>query len=303
MFRMTLQVLGLGVLLASSAQAVEDAARWTMFNVSPRDDVADCHLLELPGGFTVLIDAGKVGDSPGVALAHLKARHVTSLDLVIISHFHIDHYGALTELIDAGIAIKRVALIVPDKASADLEIPWGCDLAHVNSVLESLRAHHIPYFTPIIGERLLEIKTTSGSVISLDVLSVNDGLNTPIGLTDVNGTSIIVRLSDGPTRMLFGGDLNHGMGAYLASSDVDLKADVYKASHHGAEGTVPNEFYDRVGATAVLVSAPKNLWKSARSMRTRNYFFERNIPVYVSGLNGNVTVTLTDKGYQVETER
>lgn len=38
-------------------------------------------------------------------------------------------------------------------------------------------------------------------------------------------------------------------------------------------------------------------------MRTRNYCLEHKIPAYVSGLNGNVTVTLTDQGYQVETER
>lgn len=47
----------------------------------------------------------------------------------------------------------------------------------------------------------------------------------------------------------------------------------------------------------------KHLWESARSMRTRNYCLEHKIPAYVSGLNGNVTVTLTDQGYQVETER
>ena len=38
-------------------------------------------------------------------------------------------------------------------------------------------------------------------------------------------------------------------------------------------------------------------------MRIRNYFLEHKIPAYVSGLNGNVTVTLTAEGYKVETER
>ena len=289
--------------MASSAPATEDATRWTMLNITPRNDVADCHLIELPGKINVLIDAGRLGDSPGEALNQLKAKNITSLDLVIISHFHVDHYGALLELVESGIAIKRVAVNVPDKGAADREIPWGCNLGDVQSALASLLAHDIPFFTPKIGERLMEITTPTGSLVTLDVVCLYDGLNTPVGPTDVNDTSIIVRLSHGPTRALFTGDLNNALGAWLAKSDFDLKADVLKAPHHGTEGAAPNEFFDRVGAKAVLVPAPKSLWISARSMRIRNYFLEHKIPAYVSGLNGNVTVTLTAEGYKVETER
>ncbi len=303
MLRITLWVLGLGALLASPAPATENATRWTMLMVTPRNDVADSHLIEMPDGAKVLLDAGKVGDSPGAVLAQLKARNITSLDLVIISHFHIDHYGALIELVENGITIKRVAVNVPNPASADLEKPWGCNLDHVHAALALLTAHHIPYFTPKIGDRLMEATTTDGIPVCLEVLSVYDGLNTPIGLTDVNNTSMVVRLTHGHTRVLFAGDLNHAMGSYLASSSVDLRADLLKAPHRGTEGTVPNEFYDRVGAKAVLVPSPKALWESALSMRTRNYFNDHHVPTYVSGLHGTVTVTLTDHGYQVETER
>jgi beta-lactamase superfamily II metal-dependent hydrolase len=304
--RTFLSILAVIALLAG-ARSVEardaESTRWTMLAVTPREDVADSHLLRLPGGLTVLIDAGKLGDSPQAVLNQLKAEKVTDLDLVIISHFHIDHYGALTELIDAGIRIKRVALNVPDRAAADPEKPWGCDLNHVNEVLARLRASDIPYFTPKIGERLLETKTPRGDLVSLDVVTLYDGLNTPIGRTDVNDTSMIVRLSHGRTRALFTGDLNHALGAWLATSDFDLKADLLKVPHHGTEGVAPNEFFDRVGAKAALVPSPKPLWESARSLRVRNYFSERNIPVYVSALRGKVTAILAADGYCIETER
>lgn len=296
-------ITALPAAVASPAADTAEETRWTMLMITPRNDVGDCHLIRLPGGFTVLIDAGLMGDSPGAALAQLKAQNVTTIDLVIISHFHVDHYGALTEIADAGITIKRVAMNVPDKASADPEMPWGCNLDHVRSTLERLRAHNIPCFTPKIGERLVEIKTAKGSLVTLDVLCLYDGLNTPIGRTDVNDTSMIVRLSHGPTRALFTGDLNHRLGAYLATSEVDLKADLLKAPHHGTEGTAPNEFFDRVGAEAVLVPSPKPLWESARSMRIRDYFIEHKTPTYVSGIRGNVTATLTAHGYSIETER
>ena len=280
-----------------------ETTRWTMLMVSPKDDVADCHLIRLPDGRKVLIDAGKLGDSPGAALAAVQAQNITALDLVILSHFHIDHYGALWDLIEAGITIKRVAINVPVQAAADLEKGWGCNLDHVRATLKKLEEHHIPYFTPKIGERILETTTAQGTVVALDVICLYDGLNSPIGLADVNETSMIVRLSHGSTRALFTGDLGGRLGAYLATSNFDLKADILKVPHHGAEGCAPNEFFDRVGAKAVLVPAPKNLWASGRSMRIRNYFIEHHIPTYVSALRGNVTAVLTATDFRIESER
>lgn len=280
-----------------------EETQWTMLMVSPANDVADAHLLRLPNNVTVLIDAGKLSDAPGAVVNQLKALKVTRLDLVVISHFHIDHYGALTEIIDAGIEIKRVAVNVPDQGSADLEKPWGCDLAHVRHVLDILGTRKIPYFTPKTGERLLETRTSKGTVVALDVVCLFDGINTPIGRTDVNDTSMLVRLSHGPIRALFTGDLNFPLGTWLATSDFDLRADVLKVPHHGTENAAPNEFFTRVGATSALVPSPKELWASARSMRIRNYFHRHGIPVYVSALRGNVTVTMTQQGYSISAER
>jgi beta-lactamase superfamily II metal-dependent hydrolase len=103
--------------------ATVEAARWAMLNVMGRDDVADCHLLTLPGGAKILIDAGLLGDSPGAVVRKLQEAQVQSLDLAIISHFHIDHYGALLDVIDAGIPIRKVVVNVPDKAAADPKCP------------------------------------------------------------------------------------------------------------------------------------------------------------------------------------
>ena len=196
-----------------------------------------------------------------------------------------------------------MAINVPVQAAADQEKGWGCNLDHVRATLKKLDDHHIPYFTPKTGERILETTTAQGTVVALDVICLYDGLNSPIGLTDVNETSMIVRLSHGSTRALFTGDLGGRLGAYLATSNFDLKADILKVPHHGSEGCAPNEFFDRVGAKAVLVPAPKNLWASGRSMRIRNYFIEHRIPTYVSALRGNVTAVLTATDFRIESER
>ena len=129
-----------------------------------------------------------------------------------------------------------------------------------------------------------------------------DGVHTPVGETDTNDTSIIVRLSVGPVRALFTGDLNSALGAWLARSTFDLTADVLKVPHHGTEGVAPNEFFARVNPKAALVPSPKALWRSERSKRIRDYFSEHHIPTYVSGIHGHVTVVMTTRGFTIETE-
>lgn len=274
-----------------------------MLNVTPRGDVADCHIIQLPSGSTLLIDAGLLGDSPGAVVQKLKSLKITSIDLAIISHFHIDHYGAMLDVHDAGIPIRKVIVNVPNEAAANPEMPWGCNLDHVQYTLDGFRDRHIPYFTPKIGEQLWSENNANGAPITLEVVCLYDGLNTPIGRTDVNDTSILLRLSVGPTRALFTGDLNHALGAYLAQSDFDLTADILKIPHHGVEGAAPNSFFDRVGAKAALVPTPRKLWDSERAARIRGYFEAKGIPAYVSGVCGDVIVTLTEKGYAIETER
>jgi competence protein ComEC len=170
-------------------------------------------------------------------------------------------------------------------------------------VLQYLRERRIPYFTPKAGDRLLEVHLEGGRSVSLDVICLYDGFVSPVGKTDVNDTSIIVRLSHGATRALFTGDLNNALGAYLARSGFDLSANVLKVPHHGAEGCAPDEFFARVNAKAALVPSPKALWLSPRSKRIRDYFSEHHIPTYISGIHGHVTVIMTAQGFTVETER
>jgi competence protein ComEC len=277
--------------------------RWTMINVEGAQGQADCHLIEFPDGTKALIDAAEGWDAKGAALAYLQAHKIKHLDLVVLSHLHWDHYGKLLEIINAGITVDRVALNLPaSREIADVEKPWGCNWEDVQSVLRFLADHRIPYFTPRIGERLIEIKR-GNTLTALDVVCLYDGINTPIGKTDINDTSIILRLTHGPTRALFTGDLNAKLGAWLATSDFDLKADILKVPHHGTEGVTPNEFFAKVDPKVALVPSPKELWFSLRSKRIRDYFTtDHKIPTYVTGIHGTVTVEMNNTGYEIKAE-
>ena len=293
----------LGIVAGCHSFSQIPETRWTMINVTPAEVQADCHLIEFPDGSKALIDVADAADAPGAALGFLNRRNIRHIDLVVISHFHQDHYGRLVDLIKSGVSVGRVAINLPaSREIADVERPWGCDWDDVQATLQFLRDQKVPYFTPKAGDRLIEM-SVRGVSVHLDVVCLYDGINTPIGRTDMNDTSIIVRLAHGATRALFTGDLNSPIGAFLATSDFDLTADLLKAPHHGTEATAPNEFYARVSPKAVLVPSPTKLWYSMRSKRTREYFKERNVPAYIAGVHGNVTVVLTAQSFSVQSER
>ncbi|MFT3867885.1 MAG: MBL fold metallo-hydrolase [Nibricoccus sp.] len=277
------------------------ATIWTMFNVSPKVGQADCHLLEFPDGKKVLIDAAEGWDAQGAALNSLQQAGVAHLDLVVLSHVHWDHYGRLIDLINSGITVDRVVLNLPaSREIADVEIPWGCNWDDVQSMLKFLRDHNIPYWTPQFGEKLVEV-TQNGVASVLEVVCHYDAINSPIGRTDVNDTSMLLRLRHGRIKALFTGDLNTALGTWLATSDFDLRADLLKVPHHGTDGLAPNEFFDRVAPKAALVPSPRDLWYSLRSKRAREYFTTRKIPTYVSGLHGDVKVWISEDSFEIRT--
>lgn len=298
----SLGLLGLTACLVSCDMRQKEETRWTMINVTPAETQADCHLIEFPDGIKVLVDIADARDAPGTALAFLRKHKIKHINLAVISHFHTDHYGRLRDTINAGIVVDRVAVNVPVREVGDPESMSGSGWQDIQSLLQFLREKQVPYFTPKAGDRLIESHSADGLTAALDVVSLYDGIHTPIGKTDVNDTSIILRLSHGSIRALFTGDLNTPMGIWLAQSNLDLTADILKVPHHGTEGCAPDEFFLRVNPKAALVPAPKGLWVSLRSKRIRDFFATHHIPTYVSGIHGNVTVVMSARGFAIQAQ-
>ena len=277
----------------------------TSLHVSPKLAQADCHLIEFPNGSKVLIDAGLGVDAPRNTLVdYFRKRNITSLDLVIISHCHKDHYGELVHIIKSGVSVGKVIINVPDAIFNDTEkFIGGYDYKDVQAMLSFLDNHHIPYETPNIGQQLWNISKNPNQDATLEAVYLYDGLHGPLGLADVNDTSIIVRLSYGKTRVLFTGDLNYKLGGFLArhANKYDIEADILKVPHHGADGLAPNEFFDKVGCKVAIVSTPKSVWFSPRCKRIRDYLSSKKIKTIVSSIDGDTIVSISKTGYTIKT--
>jgi competence protein ComEC len=271
---------------------------WTMINVNYSLQQGDAHLIQTRDGKNILIDAGHLDSARKALVPFLQSKGIKKIDTVFITHPHKDHYHGLLAVLESGILIKEVYFNLPIRQVCDSEIPWGCDYADIESYYQMLKNNSINILEAKSG-----VSFELGLGSSLKILYAFDGLNTPVGRTDINDTSVIMLLKHGFNTALFTGDLNDKLGEYLAKEGKSLKADILKLPHHGTEGAAPDAFFDAVSPKDVLVPSPALLWCSARSARMKSWVESQNIPAYVNGFLGNIVVTIGIFNYTIESER
>lgn len=293
----TILVVVLGVVWLNS-EAKPPEIVWTMVNVNDTQLQGDAHLIQVRDGAAVLIDAGYRGSARKQLIPYLAKHKISGLDAVFITHPHKDHYEGLSSLLEAGIRIREVFFNIPDKQVCDKEKPWGCDYADVLRHIDLVKQKGIPVRPAAAGDRL-----DLGRGVRLDVLYAFDGIQTPVGATDVNDLSLIMVLTFAGGRFLFTGDLNQAIGGYLAKHAKDITADVIKVPHHGTESVAPDSFFAAVGAKHALIPSPAGLWCTDRSARIRKWFEAMGVPVYVNGHAGHVRVEVRDGTYRVVAQR
>ena len=177
---------------------------------------------------------------------------------------------------------------------------WGGTYENLVYLKELAKKRNIKV-SPIVQGDIFQFDKKS----YLKVLYVFDGINTPIGKTDINDMSAITMIYDGNNKFLLTGDLNKRLGTWLAKNAKDLKADILKVPHHSAESLAPNSFFDVVSAKQFIVPAPAKFWNVDwdRTKRVKEYAQEHNISTYVTGVNGNITVTSFNNKYSITIER
>lgn len=267
---------------------------WISINVSTGVQ-GDAHLIS-KNNKHILIDTGAYNVADSSLIPKLKKYGVKEIDALIISHPHFDHYGGTLPILRAGIKIKNIYMNMPTPEQMKREW-WGGQYQHLIDIQNEAKRRGIKLHTVKKGDIFKFDNFTY-----LKVLYVFDGINTPVGATDINDMSSIIMLHDHNNKFLFTGDLNRKMGSFLAETAKDLKADILKAPHHGVEGYAPDSFYDAVAAKVLIVPTTKNLWESKRAQRARDYVKEHGMKAFVNGIHGDIKVTSNHEGYVIETE-
>jgi competence protein ComEC len=194
-------------------------------------------LIELPGGKTVLYDAGQLGSplaGTQAIAAVLWSKQISHLDAVIVSHADIDHYNALPGLIDRfSIGTVYVSPVMFDGESLALD-----------ALRTKIDAAHIPVAEIFAGDKL-----HTGDASSIKVLHPpRRGI---IGSDNAN--SIVLVVEHGGRRLLLTGDLESpGLDDMLAEEPLDV--DIALAPHHGSVRSRPADFAQWCTPEYVVIS-------------------------------------------------
>ena len=229
----------------------------------------DATLLEFPCG-AVLIDAGgQDEDSEANLINYLRAffeRRTdlnNTIDLVIITHPHIDHNRALREVvnnftvkkyIDNG--IRRVAppgstnQIWLQRNSRNLGIKYA-----TYSYEKIIRGGNIAGLSDTIIDPIdcadvnPEIILMSGRFTRQRAAWSNDDYKNP------NNHSVVVKVVFGASSFLFTGDLEEaGIRQIIKTYDGALDVDVVRVGHHGSHNATTVEYLEEITPTHAVIS-------------------------------------------------
>ena len=221
--------------LAWSAVGLATSSRMAE-NLTGRDDNLACTfvsvghgtsvVVELPGGKTMLYDAGRMGSHVAGARAisaTLWSRGISHLDAVIISHADADHYNALPDLLkqfSVGVIYVSPMMFENEEALGVAELKRRIDASRVPIV--HLAASN-------------SLRVSQGASVTVLHPSPNDRRGKD------NSRSIVLQIDYAGRRILLPGDLEPpGLNDVLAESPLDC--DVVMAPHHGSEQSNPRGF-------------------------------------------------------------
>ena len=176
----------------------------------------------------VLIDAGNNEDGP-LLVEYFKELGIKKFKYVIATHAHEDHIGGIDNVINN---FELGHYYMPDVITTTKTF---------EDVLDALLAKKKAFETPNIGDKF-KLSDTEFEVLYLGS-----------DKSDLNNTSIVLKLTYKNTTYLFMGDATDKVEKILINEGKDLESDVLKVGHHGSQYSSTAAFLKQVSPRYAVI--------------------------------------------------
>ena len=262
----SMRIIHLAFLLCLSFSALAESVRIQIVDVGQADGI----VIRTPNKKNwIVIDAGtskKLAD-------YLVDMGVTKLDMAVVTHRHFDHQGGMDEVIS--------------KIPTDLFVGITEDCpgrTSDNKVRQALSDNSVSVLNLSNTPQTLSIDGIDFTILPLPPRS-------PCPQNE-NSNSIVIRLNYGNFSMLFTGDAEEDELNWLIQNYSNLlDVDILKASHHGSNNGVTDEFLSSVTPERVVISAGVNAkYKHPMEEAVKDYMDAANDRVYCTNRHGTIRI-------------
>lgn len=207
---------------------------------------------------------------------------ITKLNVVFISHYHIDHYNNLEQLLtDFGqVGVTKVYLPrLTENSNLTTDVA-----TYRNSVISTLNS--LGYTYTILDNKDYTIGENGFIIRAMNASAVDYAYYDALGVTDYNEYSVGFECLSKGKKFLYTADWGENAQNRCAKLYVKSSYDIVTAPHHGLS-YLSNELFNMVDAKTVIVSVGKgwfvrnnttavasnSAWASASSKAGKNVIF------------------------------
>lgn len=239
----------------------------------------DSALIELPGRKVMIVDGGGTFSDTfdigrAVVAPYLWNKGIRSIDYMVLSHPQRDHVEGLIYLLDKfhvgevwtnGMTSPATYLFdrsIQDKGIRHLKVNNNMEEKHIGGC--SVQIINPPLLMP-------------GSHASNSRL--------------INDLSVVMKINCKDNSILFTGDIEKGQIRKIAEGRFVLRTNVIKVPHHGARGSVDNDFISNVMPDIAVISAGYQNSYRHPSTEAISSYKKVDAAIYRTDLDGAVLVT------------
>ena len=225
---------------------------------------ADASLV-LCDGKTMLIDGGNVADS-SLIVAYLKKLNIDYLDYIVCTHAHEDHVGGLS----GALSVARAGVVYAPQTETNSKA--------YNNFLRKVSEQNLRITHPTIG-----------SCITLGNSNIQFIGPISEATSDLNNSSIVLKITYGDTSFLFTGDAEREEEQTLLGKEM-LESDVLKVGHHGSDTSTSYPFLREVMPEYAVISVGKSNSYGHPTETVLSRLRDADVKVYRTDLQGDIIV-------------